>query len=188
MRQTRFSNLTAFAGFRIPITHPDAVNLTGSPAIFPPWQYLICSNPSLLLAKPTSRLFYCHLPMKCYRDDVVSSPSALLSGAVSSHQPCTLCKCQVYWCGLRVPVQPTQTLRVSSMTLVLCETPTQLLTSRLGPVLCPKGTISSRGAAFSGIPLYLHCSRCSPRHTPGTTEAENGKKVKFLFLHSKVLL
>lgn len=172
MTQTRFSNLTGLAGFRIPITHLDAVNLTRSPAIFPAWQYLISSDPSFLLAKPTSRPFYCRLPMKCCRDDVVSSPSAPLSGAVSSHQPCTLCKCQVYWRGLCVPAQPTQTLYVFPVTLMLCETLTQLLTSRPDPVLCPRGTISSRGAAIPGILLYLHCCRYSPRHTPGITKAE----------------
>lgn len=63
----------------------------------------------------------------------------------------------------------------------------------MGPVLRPRRNISSSGAALPGIPLYLQYCRCSPRRTPGATEALLGwkkkeKKVKFLCPHSKIFL
>lgn len=91
--------------------------------------------PLLLLAKPTSQRFYCNLPVKHWRDDVVSSPFVPLFGAVSSRRlPCILAGLVPSIPGgdFVSPTQPTQTLHVSSVTLMLCKTPIQMLTKQTG--------------------------------------------------------
>lgn len=88
---------------------------------------------------------------------MVSSPFVPLFGAVSGLQlPCTSAGSVpgIPGGGFVSPAQPTQTLRVSSVTLALCETPIRLFTSRLanGPSSLPEKKYLLQRSCYSWHP------------------------------------